>query len=63
MSDSDSILLPDEVATTYKIERRTLDQWRYLGKGPAYIKVGKHVRYRRADVEAWLAAQTVNPAA
>lgn len=37
---------------------RTLGQWRYLGKGPRWIKVGRHVRYRWSDVEAWLDEQT-----
>jgi hypothetical protein len=40
---------------------RTLDQWRYLGRGPRYIKVEGHVRYRRSDVDAWLDANTVDP--
>ncbi|MCU1361726.1 MAG: helix-turn-helix protein [Ilumatobacteraceae bacterium] len=35
----------------------TLDQWAYLGKGPAYIKVGRHRRYRVEDVEAWIDSQ------
>lgn len=39
--------------------KRLLDQWAYLGKGPSYIKVGKHRRYRPADVEEWLRDQTV----
>lgn len=36
---------------------KTLVQWRYKGTGPKYVRVGKHVRYRWSDVEAWLAAQ------
>jgi excisionase family DNA binding protein len=32
----------------------TLANWRYQGKGPRFVKVGRHVRYRRSDVEAWL---------
>jgi len=41
----------------------TLKQWRHLGKGPAYFKAGKHVRYRRSAVDAWADSQTVTPAA
>jgi hypothetical protein len=33
----------------------TPKQWRWQGKGPRYVKVGRHIRYRRADVEEWLA--------
>jgi excisionase family DNA binding protein len=32
----------------------TLANWRYQGRGPRFVKVGRHVRYRRADVESWL---------
>ena len=42
---------------------RTLRQWRYLGRGPKYLKVGATVRYRARDVEAWLRAQEQEPAA
>jgi hypothetical protein len=37
---------------------RTLDHWRYMGTGPTYLKVGVAVRYRIADLEAWLDSQT-----
>jgi hypothetical protein len=37
---------------------RTLDQWAYRGVGPPYVRVGKHRRYRPADVEHWLDEQT-----
>jgi len=43
--------------------RRTLQTWRLLGHGPPYIKVRRSVRYRSTDIEQWLAAQTVTPAA
>lgn len=40
---------------------RTLETWRYQGRGPAYIKVGNSVRYRKSAIDSWLDAQTVNP--
>lgn len=36
---------------------QTLYAWRHHGTGPRGIKVGRTVRYRRADVDAWLEAQ------
>ena len=33
----------------------TLYGWRHRGLGPRGYRVGRHVRYRRASVEAWLA--------
>lgn len=47
----------DGVAAYLVVPAKTLEAWRYIGKGPAYAKIGKHVRYRRSDVDAWLAAQ------
>ncbi|TLM87227.1 helix-turn-helix domain-containing protein [Pseudarthrobacter sp. NamE5] len=35
-----------------------LANWRYLGLGPKFVKVGKAVRYRVSDVETWLQEQT-----
>jgi predicted DNA-binding transcriptional regulator AlpA len=43
------------VATT------TLESWRSLRTGPAYLKIGRSVRYRLADLEAWLDSRTVRP--
>ncbi len=49
------ILTPREVATEYRLAERTLANWRALGTGPRYLKLGKRaVRYRRADVEAFI---------
>ena len=37
----------------------TLQKKRTLGGGPKFIKLGRAVRYRVADLDAWLAAQPV----
>lgn len=37
----------------------TATKWRAKAAGPPFIKVGRLVRYRRADVEAWLVSRTV----
>ena len=44
------------LAQTLDIPERTLDQWAYLHKGPAFVRVGRHRRYRPEDVEAWIDA-------
>ena len=31
----------------------TLRNWRVIGKGPRFIRVGRNVRYRLADIIAW----------
>lgn len=52
------MLTPKEVATEYRLAERTLANWRSLSprKGPRFVKVGERlVRYRRADIEAFIA--------
>ena len=56
------LLTPGELSSRLGIPDSTLAQWRYVGRGPRFIKVGRHVRYRAEDVDAWLEAQTVQTA-
>jgi len=45
---------PTEVAAYLQVPLRTLYTWRYHRKGPRTHRVGRHLRYRWEDVEAWL---------
>jgi predicted DNA-binding transcriptional regulator AlpA len=41
------------------VDDRTTLRWRTDGAGPLFVRVGqRRVLYRRADVDAWLAART-----
>lgn len=51
-----------DVAARFGISEHTLATWRTKGIGPRYLKVGSAVRYRLADVEDWIAGNTVVPA-
>lgn len=44
-----------DLAAWLGVSRRTVEEWRYHGRGPVGHRVGRFVRYRRADVERWLA--------
>jgi excisionase family DNA binding protein len=48
---------PAEVADYLRVPVKTLYQWRYRGSGPRAYRVGRHLRYRWEDVEAWLASR------
>jgi excisionase family DNA binding protein len=61
MSARDVLLTPEEAAEELRLPVRQLQQWRYLGIGPAYVKVGRAVRYPRSDLDAWLTANRVEP--
>jgi excisionase family DNA binding protein len=54
----DTLLDSAALSEALKVPVRTLDQWAYVGKGPAYVRVGRHRRYRQADVNRWLDEQT-----
>lgn len=51
---------PPELAEYLSIPEHTLAQWRYQRLGPAWHRVGRHVRYSWADVERWLGEQRSN---
>lgn len=59
----DKLMTLKEVAAYLDVPEATLYGWRYHGKGPRSIKVGRHVRYRRADVERYLDGHTERGAA
>ena len=53
----------EQLAELLGVATSTIEAWRYSDRGPPYVKLaggrrGGLVRYARAAVEAWLAAQT-----
>jgi len=48
-----------EVATFLGIPGPTLYAWRRRGEGPTSMKVGRHLRYRREDVDRWLEERAI----
>ena len=46
-----------EVAGVLRPSERTLERMRLTGLGPAFVKAGRRVLYRQADLETWVAAQ------
>jgi excisionase family DNA binding protein len=57
MSEHRPLATRAEVAEYLRVPIGTLEQWAYRGTGPTYTRVGRHARYRWADVEMWLEAQ------
>lgn len=50
----DDLLDTADVAKMCAVSERTIEGWRSDGYGPAFVKVGKSVRYRRGIVKEWL---------
>lgn len=46
-----------EVADYLGVSLRTIYTWQYRGTGPRFKKVGKHLKARWSDVDAWLDEQ------
>lgn len=42
-----------EVSATYAIPRKTLQNWRIMGRGPKFKKFGSSVRYNVAELERY----------
>ena len=40
-----------DLARRWRISERTLERWRWLRKGPKYIKIGGRVVYALSDIE------------
>lgn len=48
------LIKAEQVAQLVGTSVGQLAQWRFHGDGPPFIKLGRSVRYRWSDVEAWL---------
>ena len=48
------LLTVEQLAAQLQIPVSTIYQWRYLNQGPPGFKVGRHLRFEKSDVEAWL---------
>lgn len=50
-----SVLLSSRAVADYlSIPTGTLANWRYQGRGPSYVHIGRHVRYRAEDIARWI---------
>ena len=56
------LLTPAEVAELIGCTAGNLARWRKRRQGPPYVVLtSRLVRYREADVQAWLASRVVDP--
>lgn len=46
-------ITPFQLARRWGIDPKTLQNWRYKGTGPPYLKLGGHIRYRQDEIEAY----------
>lgn len=46
------LLGPRQLAARWGLSEKTLERWRMLGTGPAFLKLGSRVLYSLAEIEA-----------
>lgn len=51
---TERLLTAEELAEFLGVSVATLYQWRWKNTGPPALKVGRYLRWRQADVDAWL---------
>ena len=55
LSTAAALLTPEQAAAHLDVEVQTLAQWRSSGRHSLpYLKIGRNVRYRKSDLDAWL---------
>jgi len=63
MDEQDVLLIPQEAAAMLRYEIQTLANRRFKGLGPKYIKLppNGHIRYRLADLKAFIEENSIQP--
>lgn len=51
---SDRLLSPQDVADFLGVPLATVYVWNSRRTGPPRVRIGKHIRYLRADLDAWV---------
>lgn len=54
---ADELLTINELARMLKVPVGTIHQWNYRRTGPVGFMVGRSLRWRKGEVEAWIDAQ------
>lgn len=62
MEHEDRLLGVHELASHLDVPVKTLYAWRYRREGPPALRVGRHLRYRWSDVQAWIQQRIDTPA-
>lgn len=53
------LMTQDELAAILEVSKDTLADWRRQKLGPDFVRVGKLVLYREADIMEWVKRNTV----
>jgi hypothetical protein len=59
VTDYEALVTEVQAADLLRLSVRTLQAWRSRAFGPAFVRAGRAIRYRRRDLFAWMDANTV----
>jgi predicted DNA-binding transcriptional regulator AlpA len=54
LRDAFELLSPTDLGSLIGVDERTLAVWRAQKRGPDFVKLGRSVFYRQADVRSWV---------
>jgi predicted DNA-binding transcriptional regulator AlpA len=52
-----TLITPRQLAVRWECSEATLAKWRVNGDGPPFVRLGRKIAYRVADIEMWLDAR------
>lgn len=55
------ILTIEDVSALLGITKFALQQWRFFGQGPKYVKLGRSIYYRIVDLREWIDSNVLEP--
>ncbi len=54
-----TLLTQREAASALRLSERTLERSPVSGSGPLFVKLGRRVLYRQADIDRWIAERVI----
>ena len=57
LSELDPLVTITELAEYLGVPVKTIYEWRQTGRGPVGIRIGRHLKFRLGDVQAWVEGQ------
>jgi len=54
----ETLLTPIQAAAVLQVKTNTLAKWRVIGEGPAFIHIGRAVRYSARELTRFIERQT-----
>jgi predicted DNA-binding transcriptional regulator AlpA len=61
MPDLPQLMTRKQAAAWLEMTEAALSQMAVRGEGPKYVRAGRSVRYRAADLAEWLESRVVDP--